>query len=189
MNEFESRYVNNVYNSISNEFSHTRQFPWPIVKSFVNSLEPNSLVCDVGSGNGKNIYRTDIVHIATDLSVEMCTLSSKKADTLQSNVLSLPFKNNTFDAVISIACVHHLSSHERRKKAVTECKRILKPNGKLLISLWSESEKYGTGDQFIKWNKHNEKRYYHLFNEQEVKEICSFNCEVLYERYNYYIKI
>ena len=38
MNEIEKHYVYNVYNSISEEFSSTRQYAWPYVKQFINSL-------------------------------------------------------------------------------------------------------------------------------------------------------
>ena len=189
MNNFEKKYVNDVYNTIYNEFSITRQYPWPFVKKFIESIKTYSLVCDVGSGNGKNIYRNDIEYIATDLSYEMCKMSKNKTDSVQSNVLSLPFKDNIFDTVISIACIHHLSSHERRQQAINECKRILKTGGNLLISVWANSDKYGSGDQFIKWNKNNDKRYYHLFSYDELKNMCNFNCEIIYEKHNYYIKI
>ena len=89
MNEFEKKYVNNIYDEICKEFSNTRQHPWSIVKTFINSLNSNSLVCDIGSGNGKNIYRKDIQYIATDFSKEMCKLSYLKTDTIQSNILCL----------------------------------------------------------------------------------------------------
>ena len=189
MNRFEEKYVNSVYDEIYKDFSNTRRHPWPIVKSFIHDLPEHSLVCDVGSGNGKNMFRNDLTYIATDLSEEMCKLSKEKADTTKSNVLALPFKDNTFDAVISIACIHHLSSEERRLKAIHECTRILKKNGKLLISVWSNSDKYGCGDQFIKWDNHPQKRYYHLFNKKELEDLCNFECEILYDKHNYYVHI
>ena len=80
MNELENKYVYEVYNSISNEFDNTRQYPWPVVKSFMNNLEPNSFVCDVGSGNGKNMFRNDLIYTSTDLSEKMCELSANKSD-------------------------------------------------------------------------------------------------------------
>ena len=189
MNGVEYRYVNQVYESIHSEFNHTRQYPWPVVKEFINVLPKYSALCDVGSGNGKNMFRHDLVNVSTDFSYEMCKLSQSRSDSIQSNVLSLPFQDNTFDAVICIACIHHLSTEKRRKKAIDECKRILKTDGKMLISVWSNSEKYGSGDQFIRWNKHHEKRYYHLFNRQELQSLCNFDCKIFYNHYNYYVQI
>ena len=186
MNELENKYVYEVYNSISNEFDNTRQYPWPVVKTFMNNLKPNSFVCDVGSGNGKNMFRNDLIYTSTDLSEKMCELSANKSDCIQSNILSLPFKDNTFDAVLCIACVHHLSTNSRRKKAIDECYRILRPNGKMIISVWANSDKYGEGDQYIKWNNHETRRFYHLFSSDELQNMCSFDCEIVEDKYNLY---
>ena len=89
--------------------------------------------------------------------------------------------------IMLFLCVHHLSTHNRRKAAVDECYRILKPGGKLLISAWSESEKYGSGDQFISWNN-SEKRYYHMFNEKSFLALFESNSNVNISCYkhNYY---
>ena len=188
MNLIEKQYVYDVYNSISDEFSSTRQYPWPLVKQYINNIKKYDVVCDVGSGNGKNMFRNDLTYFATDLSEYMCKLSSKKTNNVcQSNILSLPFNDNTFDSVISIACIHHLNTQERRKKAIDECKRILKPNGTMLISVWANSEKYGSGDQFIKWNNHETNRYYHLFDKGELSNLCDFEHKIIYEKHNYYI--
>lgn len=187
MNKIEEHNVRDVYNNIAKEFSDTRQYAWPIVKDFVNNIEQYNLVCDVGSGNGKNMFRTDLMYIATDFSEEMCKLSKRKSDTVQSNVLSLPFRDQTFDAVMCIACIHHLSTDERRYNSIKECLRILKPNGKLLISVWSNSKKYGDGDQYIKWNNNETKRFYHLYSKEECKNLCEeFNLNLKYDKYNFY---
>ena len=43
-----------------------------------------------------------------------------------SDNLSLPFKSDLFDGLISIGVIHHLSTHKRRIKAISELVRILK---------------------------------------------------------------
>jgi ubiquinone/menaquinone biosynthesis C-methylase UbiE len=55
--------------------------------------------------------------------VELCA-----ADTV-----ILPYRSGVFDAAISIAVLHHLSSHQRRLAALTEMLRILRVGGKLLV--------------------------------------------------------
>lgn len=189
MNDIEKKYVYDVYNQISDEFNITRQYPWPVVKDFINNLETYSFVCDVGSGNGKNLFRKDLIYTAVDLSEQMCKLSQKRTpEVIQSNILSLPFKNNSFDVVISIACIHHLNSIDRRSEAIKECLRILKSDGKLMISVWANSEKYGSGDQFIKWNNHETKRFYHLYSKDEIYKLAKqYNLKITYDKYNYYL--
>lgn len=189
MNDIEKQYVYNVYNKICHEFNTTRVYPWPPVTAFMNSIPSFSTICDVGCGNGKNIYRNDLIYMCTDLSEQMCniTYSKQKNDAIQSNILALPFNSSVFDYVICIACVHHLSTFERRQRAVNECYRILKPGGKLLISVWSSSKKYGSGDQYILWNN-SEKRYYHMFNRVTFEAL--FNkqwiVEIHYSKHNFY---
>ena len=53
------------------------------------------------------------------------------------NNLSIPLKDNIADYVLSIAVVHHLTTEERRYKAVSEMIRILKPGGKMIIQVWA----------------------------------------------------
>lgn len=56
---FESMYVKDVYNSISEHFSHTRYKPWPSVKDFLLQIPENSIVGDIGCGNGKYMLCTE----------------------------------------------------------------------------------------------------------------------------------
>jgi hypothetical protein len=58
---FEATYVHQVYNQIADHFSSTRHSAWPGVVEFIKSLEPYSLMLDVGCGNGKYLsIRNDL---------------------------------------------------------------------------------------------------------------------------------
>ena len=37
----------------------------------------------------------------------------------------------------SIAVIHHMATHERRRYAIEECIRVLKPGGRLLLCVWA----------------------------------------------------
>lgn len=52
-------------------------------------------------------------------------------DLLVENSASLPFEDNTFDTVTLIACINHIPN---REDVLLEIRRILKPDGQLLIS-------------------------------------------------------
>ena len=58
-----------------------------------------------------------------------------------SDNLSLPFKSDLFDGLISIGVIHHLSTHKRRIKAISELVRILKKGGRLMIYVWALENK------------------------------------------------
>lgn len=56
--------------------------------------------------------------------------------------LSLPFRDESFDAVLSIAVVHHFSTTERRVRAIKELARVLRIGGRLIISVWAMEQKH-----------------------------------------------
>jgi len=45
----EKKYVNEVYDKIALHFSKTRYSPWPKIVDFLKSIEPGSLVADIGN--------------------------------------------------------------------------------------------------------------------------------------------
>ncbi|KAK1347446.1 Alkylated DNA repair protein alkB 8 [Hamiltosporidium tvaerminnensis] len=58
-------------------------------------------------------------------------------DLLRGDCLYIPFKNNTYNIIISIAVLHHISTLERRIIFLKEIYRILKYKGICLIGVWS----------------------------------------------------
>ena len=52
----EEIHVKDVYNKISNEFNTTRYRPWTCVEEFLNQIPKQSIIGDIGCGNGKNMF-------------------------------------------------------------------------------------------------------------------------------------
>ena len=59
-----------------------------------------------------------------------------------SDILSIPCRDEYFDYIICIAVLHHLSTEERRIKAINEIIRTLKTGGKALVTVWAKEQKY-----------------------------------------------
>ncbi|KAI6659072.1 hypothetical protein LOD99_14748 [Oopsacas minuta] len=155
-NKLESEHVTSVYDSIAPHFSMTRYKPWPRVESFIQSLPHNSLVADLGCGNGKYLHINSTgITIGCDTCVNLLTLAKSSSPFLiQADTTNLPFSSNTFDAVISIAVIHHLSSEERRVEALKEMARVLIPGGRMLVYVWAmEQDKrtFATQDVLVPW--------------------------------------
>lgn len=55
--------------------------------------------------------------------------------------LTLPFRDESFDAVLSIAVIHHFATKERRVGALRELARILRIGGRLMITVWAMEQK------------------------------------------------
>lgn len=51
--------------------------------------------------------------------------------------LTLPFKDCSLDAVLSIAVIHHFSTTERRVCALQELARVLRIGGRIIITVWA----------------------------------------------------
>lgn len=66
--------------------------------------------------------------------------AQKGASVFRSNLLELPLKDESFDAILCAAVVHHFSTPERRLRAFKEIARVLRKGGKALVSGWSKEQ-------------------------------------------------
>jgi hypothetical protein len=156
----EEIHVKNFYNSTADEFSQTRYRPWSCVENFLDTVPEGSIIGDIGCGNGKNmVYRTDCTNIGCDFSKSLVKICNDK----QLNV------------------IHHLSTPEKRKKAISELQRVTKKNGKILILVWAlEQEKnsrrkFNQQANFVDWKDKQQnllgKRYYYVFKKNELESL------------------
>lgn len=108
---------------------------------------------DLGTGNGKNLNSNkNIVSIGCDTSINLLEICRKNQfECLVSNALNLPFKDESIDACIFIAVLHHLVTEQRRLESLKNVVRILKKDGECLIYVWAfEQELRGNKSNYIK---------------------------------------
>lgn len=179
--QFEQEYVHKVYQKIASDFSRSRRKVWDKVSDFLNSLPQTGNFIEVGAGNGNNLHyllkiRPKMIITAVEPCPNLAQFINKQITTVLADNLKLPFQNNSFDFVLSVAVIHHFSTLERRKQAINELFRILKPSGKMLIEVWKSLDT--SKDVFVPWK--NEKRYYHLFERNELEKLfINLNCQIL----------
>uniref|UniRef100_A0A336M1J7 CSON010319 protein n=1 Tax=Culicoides sonorensis TaxID=179676 RepID=A0A336M1J7_CULSO len=159
--KLEQQNVHKVYNEIASHFSETRHSPWPQVKSFLETFESGSILLDVGCGNGKYLnVNPNICMIGCDRSeglLKVCL--ERNLNVFQCDCLAVPCQDNTIDGCISIAVIHHLVTHERRKKAIQEMARILRPTGRGLIYVWAKNQEADSRkSSYLRQNKENNRR-------------------------------
>lgn len=176
------------YDLISEYFSVTRIFTWKWTDEFINTLENFSIILDIGSGNGRNTNYKN--HIIFGLDISFLQLKKKSLENsffVHANMINIPYKSNIFDTIICIASFHHLKSIEERHLCLKEIRRVLKKNGKILLSIWSINQPKKTkrnfnnyGDTIVNWNtnKKNQNgnqiiipRYYYIFEINEIKKL------------------
>ncbi|EDQ90142.1 uncharacterized protein MONBRDRAFT_16440 [Monosiga brevicollis MX1] len=138
--DLERTNVQAVYEDIAGHWDHTRHSPWPRVADFLGKLAPGSLVADVGCGNGKYmlVAPPQCVMLGSDVCrglVELC--GEKGLEVATGDNMTLPYRDGVFDAAISIAVLHHFSSAARRRRAIWELARIVRPGGLVLVQAWA----------------------------------------------------
>jgi len=149
---------------------------------------PSSCVLDLGCGNGRFLLPlsrkyesvgTDVSATAISRARSYLSKNSSKdnlqAECLVSSINSLPFSDDSFDAVLCLGVVQHLLEGERQM-AITEIKRIMKDGSILVI------EVFGTGDMRYGGNEIEKNTFsrksgiiYHYFSKEELSSLlCGF---------------
>lgn len=155
--EFEftgERLVTSVYNDSAIEHLHRYAYAIPYVKEKV--------VLDIacGEGYGSNIlskYSKNVIGV--DISVQVIDHAKKKYVNNNlifkvGDVTDIPLENNIVDVVVSFETLEHIKDHEGMFR---EIKRVLKPNGIIIIST-PEKKNYSDNSEYI--NEFHEKELY-----------------------------
>jgi len=187
------------YNLIAEDFSRTRQRIWEEVSFLFSDIKTGEDVLDLGCGNGRYyeiIKSKGADYTGTDNSEKLIKLSQekyKKAKFLVEDACNLSFPDNSFDKIYSIAVLHRIPSKKFRLQFLTEAKRVLKKEGKLIITVWSlPINRYNKKNIFLllkytllkiiggskldfkdvlePWGKKTEK-YYHWFSKRELRKL------------------
>lgn len=183
--EIEKTYVQSFYSRNADSFSRTRQKIWPSTEKFIqtNYVE-GFLILDSGCGNGRSMI-TPMVGLDTSIELLHFCKAKNAFGLFNANSISLPFVDESFDLLLSIAVIHHLYTKERRERAVKEIFRVMKAKSKAFICVWSdcildkkkvlkiyEDKSFEQNDVFVNWNNSKDNfRYYHLFKLYELNDL------------------
>lgn len=153
-----------------------------IVEDFISNItKDDEKILDLGCGSGRNFYKNNGIIYGVDFSSEMLKLAEENAEKLGIKVVlkkakadKLPLENNFFDKVLFIATLHCIESEKERKEAIKEIYRVLKPEGKALITVWNKKNKRWKNkpkEKIVSWNVGGKKvmRYYYLYDFEELK--------------------
>lgn len=149
-------------------------FKWFMRKAQKDSInmitKKNFSAIDVSCGTGEGLLmlmeRTKNKLAGIDLSPEMIKIAKQKIkdpkiELKQANVEKIPYKDNSFDVVLSTEAFHHYTQPE---KSLKEMKRVLKKDGELII----------TDPDFLLFNKifeWLEPGCFHIYNKKEMKKL------------------
>ena len=113
-------------------------YEWPILRTM--GLEPAGRdVLEIGCGSGYGaqliVKRNPRTYVGIDLMQEQIVLARQRGlehcEFIHGDVTDLAaFPNESFDMVVDFAILHHVPAW---KKAISECVRVLRPGGLLLV--------------------------------------------------------
>lgn len=190
--------VRDDYNHIAPDFSNTRVNIWSEIAVLFDYIKKSDKVLDLGCGNGRfvNIIKEKGgEYFGTDVSENLINIAKKKypnENFQTTQALKLPFSDNYFDIIYSIAVLHHIPSNDFRLEFLQEAKRVLKIGGIFVLTVWKPKDKQ---ESFLKikfslkkifglasgldfrdviepWFDNNKgERYFHCFTEAELTRL------------------
>jgi len=138
-------------------FKYMDKFWKPVIPDFISywQLNSSSSVLDVGCAKGFMIhdfkeYVPGITIKGVDISnyaIENC-IDTVKNDVAVANAKQLPFKDKSFDIVISINTIHNLAEDECAK-ALKEIERVKKKDAFITVDAYRTNEEK---DRMYAWN-------------------------------------
>ncbi|MGL5244305.1 MAG: class I SAM-dependent methyltransferase [Sarcina sp.] len=143
-------------------------------------------IFDIGSGPGK--YSIEL--LKRGYKVSLMDLSEKSILFAKEKIESLDLKcekyicgdanylngevDNTYDGILLMGPMYHIHSKDKRIGILNECKRLLKPNGVILISYINSWGALRVGISEFAQEFEQINNIYKLFNEQQFTEDESF---------------
>ncbi len=139
-------YENNDYYEI---FSQAEDYENK-VKDYLDNISKNKIVLDAGCGTGKflNVLENNASkYIGIDLSNNQLLKAKTKSisnnsEFICSNLSKIPLEDNSIDLIVSSWVLGTITDIEERNNAINELKRLLKPNGIIVLVENSENSEF-----------------------------------------------
>ena len=189
------------YNRFGDSFSATRQRLQPGVRKILDSIQEDDSVLDLGCGNGHFLHeisrrghKQPLLGVDFSLPLLRNAESAPGVEFREVDLTKLPVISdqllitNHWSLITSFATLHHIPSEQIRLDILQTAKKLLKPNGKFILSNWQflNSEKLKAriqpwsrvglsdqdvdeGDYLLDWRSGGEGlRYAHHFSGEEL---------------------
>ncbi len=188
------------YDDIAQSFSLSRRkHLWPEMEKAATLVSDGDSVLDLGCGDGRflrALVGRRIEYLGVDNSGQMIAQAKSAypaADFLLAEATDLSnIAAGSFDVVVSFAMWHHLPGKKNQEKCLREVARVLKPGGRLIMTVWRLSRyrkirkdvlssrlknilylRFSSWNDFVfPWKGSNGQvgslRYYHSFSEREI---------------------
>ena len=143
------------YNKIAKSYNELyKEEQLEKVKIILKYIKPKGKLLDIGAGTGISTkpFKKYCNCTALDPSKEL--LKQYKGKKIVGKAEKLPFPDNNFDIIISVTALHHTNI----KKALSEIKRVAKPNAQIAITILKKSKAAKNLNLFKDFKKINSKK-------------------------------
>ncbi len=190
------RKIRGDYQMLAECYSASREGIWPEFEHFKKYIKSGMKIADVGCGNGRLTKIFDGVKVdytGVDISPRLLEQARRlfpEYDFRVGDILNPPLPKNEFDVAFSILVLHQIPAKELRGRAVNQLWRIIKPGGRLIISVWNLwrpkyiskirtnniKKMFGLtpldkNDLMIPWRDSGVRQYYHAFTLPELSNL------------------
>jgi len=145
------------YNSVAEDYTRTRAFIPEDIKTLADYVLMGERILDSGCANGRLfevLKRKDVDYFGVDISEKLIEIAKKNysnGNFQVADALKLPFPANFFDKVYSISVLHNIPSREFQLQYLKEAKRVLKPEGLLILRVWDFWRRKAFPRMFLKY--------------------------------------
>ncbi len=146
------------------------------IQSILKYLDRDKYILDAGCGKGRYLLplaRRGYKVIGCDFALSaLRELKPRGLEIAACEISKLPFKTSIFQAVLCYGVLQHLLER-RRKLAVGEMRRVMRPGAKLFLEvLGREDMRYGKGEEIEKDTFQRKSGILcHYFSSQELREL------------------
>lgn len=167
------------FDEIAGEWNEFKREPSKAARLIAETAEPGKRALLVGCGNARNaaLLKGKFESIeGVDASPRMVEFAKANGfNATIGNARALSFENESFDAVFYFAVLHHLDERGLAE-ALSEAKRVLKPNGRAYATLWFKKNRRGFHP--VAWKKKDGsvvERSYWFYSMEELREAAESN--------------
>lgn len=139
------------YDTIAEEFDRSRHYTGKEFTFFNAYLEPQSVIVDLGCGNGRLVQYLDeyfnkkgeYKYLGIDNNTSLLNKANGRFGRpgqvifLSGDQLSIPLEDRSADLCFNIRAFHHIPGRNNRLAVLAETERILKPGGYAIFTVWN----------------------------------------------------
>ncbi|MDQ2052005.1 class I SAM-dependent methyltransferase [Natronolimnohabitans sp. A-GB9] len=185
--------VRDTYDRIASHFASTREYAWPEVEAFVETItdefeadDTDRVGLDLGCGNCRHaellaphcepVVGLDASRGLLETGRERAADREFDVALCQGDAAALPLATDGVDLAVYVATLHHLPTPQARRHSLDELARVLAPDGRALVSAWSTAhDRFEATEGFdttLEWTLPGGEtvdRFYHIYSPAEFE--------------------